>query len=1205
MQFAGGNSNSILDRITDAVLALDNAGTVTYINRAAAQLFNSTAGSLLNQPLWNILTEYKKDPLYLACQQTLQQQQPVLLEFYNTHHSCWLDIHIYPSDDGLTVLMHDTTVRKEAALQLEQSEKRFRAIIDNNDGIISLVDEKLNVIFRNSAVAKAVGWNTDEYAAINGMENIHDEDSHHVNAALATALQLPGKAIPVLFRVKHKAGHYNWLEGVITNKADDPDIKGILTNLRDVTLRIEAEKKLQAEKQLLDRIINSLPGIFYMGDMTPKLLRWNKSFETISGYTAAELARMRPIELFDTRDHPGFKTAMAKALTEGSAQTEARMISKDGTSTPFYFTGVRIEYNGQTAMLGTGIDITEQKKAAREIRKGSERFSLSAKATNDMIWDWNLLTNEIWWNDNYIRLFSHNGVAPDQQISSWMNSIHPEDKERVIAGILGIINSGKKYWTDEYRYVRKDGTVFFIHDRGYVSHDENGTPYRMIGSMLDITERIKTEQILREKEERYRNLFERASDSIIVHNMKGAILDLNAASVGFSGYSKEELQRMNVTDLLFPEDLQQLPIPFDKLKAGETTFNRRRVKTKSAVIRIMEVSSKMLPDGNVMAMIRDVTERTEAERALRKSELRFRTLAGNAPVGIFETNTEGETTYVNEKMLEYTGLNFDELLQSNWTQCIHPEDLPSLISNWQQNLEQKKESSLQYRIINKDGTIRWVHGKAIPVYDKNGGYSGYLGTLSDITKEKLALIALAKSEEKYRTLVEQASDAIYIADTSGRLLTVNGSACRMSQYTEEELLQRSIYDFVFEEDLQKEPFRFEELQQGKTVVIQRRFKGKEGRILEVECIANLLSDNRILVFARDISERIKTQNEVIKEKNLSDSIINSLPGIFYLYDDTGRFIRWNKNFETISGYSGAEISTMQPLDFFDVPEKDLLQQKVEEVFRTGKADVEAFFFTKSKNKIPFYFNGWKLQYENQTCLIGVGIDISEKRAAEKLLLQSYDDIRRLASHLTQVREEERKRIGREIHDELGQQLTAVKMDVAWIDKKTEEENLAVKTKLKNIIALLDGSNKSVRRIITELSPGIIDNHGLLEALDRQNTQFTATTGIPVVLDTKEKTIHLSQPIANCIFRVYQESLTNIMRYADASKVVTSLKIEKDMVVVTIEDDGKGFDTSTARAKSSFGILGMKERVLSQNGTFHLHSKPGAGTKISITVPYKQ
>ncbi len=960
MKQASVNTQTILQRITDAVIALDKDWSVTYLNTKAEIFFSKPCHYLPGKNIWLEFPKLAGSEFYKACISAMEKQQMISIEIYHEEKNAWLQKNIYPSADGITILFNDITAKKQA-------------------------------------------------------------------------------------------------------------------EVRGLNARIESEKKLHDEKDLSDKIINSLPGIFYMSDRTPKLLLWNKAFETISSYAAEELGTMVPINLFEPEDHPHFMASMEKAYSEGFADTEARLISKDGKVTPFYFTGVRIDYMGKPAMLGVGIDITE---------------------------------------------------------------------------------------------------------------------------------RIQGELTIKESEEKYRNLFERASESIVVHNIQGSILDVNSTAAFFSGYSKEELKSLNIADLLFPEDLERTPVPIERLIAGETTLTRRRIKTRMGVIRIMDVSSKMLPDGNVMAIVRDVTEKSEAEKALSISELRFRTLAGNAPTGIFETNGKGETIYANGKMIEYTGLSFDELLGTNWIKSIHPDDRNEVLKNWEQNVDRKKESSSEYRLVHKNGEVRWVSGKAVPVYDRNGHFSGYLGTVSDITKEKLALLALKESEEKYRALVEQASDGIYIADADGRIITVNSSSCRLSGYTEEEILGKSIAEFVPEDELKKNPLRFDELKQGRTVTSERKIKLKSGETLQVESITKMLSDGRILSFVRDITERTKARNEIIKEKNLSDTIINSLPGIFYLYDEEGNFRRWNKNLEFISGYIDTEIIKMKPLDFFDIDERNLLKQKGDEVFGRGMADVEAHFFTKDKRKIPYYFNGWRVMFEGKPCLIGLGIDITEKRKSEELLIKSHEDVRQLASHLTWVREEERKRIGREIHDELGQQLTAIKMDVAWIDKKTHDETGPVKNKLKNIISLLDGSNESVRRILTELSPGIIDNHGLLEGLERLNRQFTNATGIHVEFTTNKSIIDLAQEIANCIFRVYQESLTNIMRYAHADKVVTSLNIKTDVVVVTIKDDGKGFDATAIQTKKSFGILGMKERVLSQNGKFELQSKMGRGTKIMVTVPYR-
>jgi signal transduction histidine kinase len=244
-----------------------------------------------------------------------------------------------------------------------------------------------------------------------------------------------------------------------------------------------------------------------------------------------------------------------------------------------------------------------------------------------------------------------------------------------------------------------------------------------------------------------------------------------------------------------------------------------------------------------------------------------------------------------------------------------------------------------------------------------------------------------------------------------------------------------------------------------------------------------------------------------------------------------------------------------------------------------------------------------INYKGRPSVLALAENITDKLLTEEELKRSYEDIRQLNAHLQTVREEERKRIGREIHDELGQQLTAIKMDTVWIDKQIPSETVGIKNKLQNIIELLDGSHGSVRKILNELRPSVLDENDLVEALQWQGQQFKESTGRAIHFTTNQNDIKLPHEIATSIFRLYQEALTNIMRYAEADKVLSSLNVVNNSIFLTIEDDGKGFDPSMINNKKSFGILGMKERVLSLKGKFDLTSSPGKGTKIVITLPY--
>jgi signal transduction histidine kinase len=232
------------------------------------------------------------------------------------------------------------------------------------------------------------------------------------------------------------------------------------------------------------------------------------------------------------------------------------------------------------------------------------------------------------------------------------------------------------------------------------------------------------------------------------------------------------------------------------------------------------------------------------------------------------------------------------------------------------------------------------------------------------------------------------------------------------------------------------------------------------------------------------------------------------------------------------------------------------------------------------------------------------MDISDRKKAEAGLKQVTEQLRRLTVHQQTVLEEERKRISREIHDELGQQLTAIKMDIAWIDKKAQDQSLTIKNKLKNVIKLLDSSNQSIRKILTELRMGVLDNHSLPDALESHGLQFSRNTGIPLVFSNDGKIRNVREEVASGLFRAFQEVLTNITRYASAKNVNATLAYHDNTIFLTIEDDGKGFDPPALYQKNSFGIVGMRERITSLNGQLEIVSSPGNGTRINISIPYK-
>ena len=241
-------------------------------------------------------------------------------------------------------------------------------------------------------------------------------------------------------------------------------------------------------------------------------------------------------------------------------------------------------------------------------------------------------------------------------------------------------------------------------------------------------------------------------------------------------------------------------------------------------------------------------------------------------------------------------------------------------------------------------------------------------------------------------------------------------------------------------------------------------------------------------------------------------------------------------------------------------------------------------------------------YEGKAAILSLANDITAKFEAEESLQKSNEALRDLASHLETIRENERIHIAREIHDELGQQLTGLKMDISWLNRKIKSDDDAVKEKMKDAISLIDKTVITVRRIATELRPSILDDLGLIAAMEWQNEEFEKRSEIKSIFTSNVSQVQVSADVATAVFRIFQESLTNVLRHSKATEVISFFRLENNIITLFIEDNGTGFKEHEIKNKKTLGLLGMKERIQLIRGKYEINGNAGKGTSVIITVP---
>ena len=228
-------------------------------------------------------------------------------------------------------------------------------------------------------------------------------------------------------------------------------------------------------------------------------------------------------------------------------------------------------------------------------------------------------------------------------------------------------------------------------------------------------------------------------------------------------------------------------------------------------------------------------------------------------------------------------------------------------------------------------------------------------------------------------------------------------------------------------------------------------------------------------------------------------------------------------------------------------------------------------------------------------------DVTEQRAAEQALKRSFEELREMSASLHEVREAERTRVARELHDELAQWLTALKMDVSWLAARLPEGHPQLVARTEKMREVVDATVGAVRRIASDLRPVMLDDLGLVPAVEHLLNEFSGRTGVPVALDAHLRDADFGDPLATAVYRMVQEALTNVARHARASQVRVTLATEGGALLVAVRDNGVGLEAQ-APGRKSYGLMGIRERAQTLGGSARIHTPPEGGTLVEISIP---
>lgn len=358
--------------------------------------------------------------------------------------------------------------------------------------------------------------------------------------------------------------------------------------------------------------------------------------------------------------------------------------------------------------------------------------------------------------------------------------------------------------------------------------------------------------------------------------------------------------------------------------------------------------------------------------------------------------------------------------------------------------------------------------------------------------------------------------------------------------------------------------------------------------------------------ANEIEERTEIEKSLLREKNFAQSVIDSLPGIFYVFGKDYQSWQWNRHVEFTLGYTKEEISRMTLMEFYPPDEREKIEKRVSEVFATGRSVTEADLVTKDGRRIPYLLTGIRMDLEEGSYLVGIGVDITQRKLAETALKESEKELRILSSRLIEAQELERLRVSRELHDGLGQLLTAVKYGMENVHQNIEEGDI-VKSRVAivSLTTILQDAVEEVRRISMDLRPSILDDLGVLAALRWSCREFGKIYNhIQIVSEMHIDEDSIPDPLKTTIYRIVQEALNNAAKHSEAERVNLYLIHQGDAINLTIQDNGKGFDLpailASEESERGIGLAGMRERTELSGGIFKMDARPGCGVTIEAS-----
>ena len=1176
----------------------------------------------------------------------------------------WTEVNVtlipWEGQPATLCLMDIITERKEAEeaarRKTEELDEFFNVALD----LLCIADTDARFHLLNVAWERTLGYSREELMTGTFMDFVHPDDVKSTLEAVAR-LASGSEVVGFINRYRCRDGSYRWLEW-----RSAPAGKMIYAAASDITERRQAEESLRASEEKYRLLTEKMNDVVWTMDMDLRLTYLSPSAESLFGYKPEERVGLSAASQITPESFALAKRLLQEQVDlerdpnadpQRTSRFEAEYYRKDRSTIwmEVVVSGIRDAAGSLVGVHGVSRDIDERRRAQKALRESEQRYRLLAENATDLIWTTDADLEVTYVSPSVTGLMGYdvdeimNGPL-DRLLTptslALVNQVRDDSLEEERAP------GSMKERAVEVEMVRQDGSILWLEAAINVLRDSSGRFAGLQGACRDISGRRQAEETLRASEERNRMLVENANEAVTVLQ-DGVIMFGNPKLDAVSGYTATELLLKPFLELVHPDDRGMVMDAFYRTQEQDIPSTLEfRLLDKAGNTRWVQLNAALiLWEGSlaVLALFADITERKEAEEALRRSEDRFRTIFEKSPFGAIVYDADGNPTDINEACTVIFGVADRAAIKS-----VSLFDDPHLTDGAKERLRAGRsivgEAPIDLARARERGRYHigrsgMAHIRLIVTplgREGEGTGGGYLGLVEDITERKKAEAELRHSEERLSLALEAASAGMFDWNMitgemhfSDRFYTMLGydpgefpatyESFESLWHPDERPGMKHVIDRYRSNQTDHHEIEMrlraksgewrwvashgrmvlswgQDIKPSRLVGAQFDITGRkemEDQILrahaELEArveqrTSELKEANRLLI--EEIRQRQQAQKRLQESESKYRELVENANSIIMELDTRGRVTFFNRFAEEFYGFQEAEIIGRNVVGTI-APPVDSAGKDMKALTKDLVRHPEGYFVTENEGMRRNGERVW-ISWTNKGLhdtegrlrnILCIGMDRTEQRRVADMLAEQLKE---------KAAADERQRLARDLHDAVTQTLFSASLIAEVLPRLWRKDRREAERRLDELRRLTRGALAEMRMLLLELRPGALGEVGLVELLRQLVEATTAQTRIRLNLGFRGK-CSVPADVQVALYRVAQEALNNVVKHSGATEAEIRLNCRAGTADLTVSDNGSGFDPQAVSPKS-LGLRIMHERVEAVGATLKIEGRAGS-TKV--------